>query len=101
METKHITRFGPLSLAKFLGCLYSCIGLIIGLILAVFALFGSAIGAVSSGSGAPWLGVFLGVGAVIILPVFYGIIGLIGGLIVAVLFNLVAGMTGGLEIGLE
>ena len=101
METKHITRLGPLSLAKFLGCLYACIGLIIGLILAVFALFGSAIGAASSGSGTPLLGAFLGVGAVILLPIFYGMLVVIGGLIVAVLFNFVAGMTGGLEIGLD
>ena len=101
MEIKHIERIGPLSLAKFLGCLYSCIGLIIGLVVAVFALFGSAIGAASSGSGMPLLGAFLGMGAVIALPIFYGIIGFIGGLVVGFLFNLVAGMTGGLEIGLE
>ncbi len=37
----------------------------------------------------------------IALPVFYGLIGVIGGLIVGFLFNLVAAMTGGLEIGLE
>ena len=72
METKHITRVGPLSLAKFLGCLYSFIGLIIGSILAVFALLGAAIGAGSSGSGVPWIGAFLGVGAIVALPILYG-----------------------------
>ena len=101
METKHITRVGPVSLAKFLGCLYSCIGLIIGLIVAVLALFGSAIGAAASDSGVPLLGAFLGMGAVIALPILYGIIGVIGGLVVGFLFNIVASMTGGLEIGLE
>jgi len=96
MEIKHITRVGPVSLAKFLGCLYSFIGLIIGLVLGMAALFG-----MTFGEGAPLLGIFLGVGAVIIMPIFYGMIGFIGGLIVGFLFNIVAGMTGGLEIGLE
>jgi hypothetical protein len=101
METKCITRVGPLSLAKFLGCLYAVIGLIVGLFVAVFALFGFALGAAISGDGTSLLGAFLGVGAVIFLPIFYGVLGFIGGLLVGFLFNVVASMTGGLEIGLE
>jgi len=101
MEIKHITRVGPVSLAKFLGCLYACIGLIIGLFVAVFALLGSAVGFALEGSGVPLIGAFLGMGAVIAAPIFYGMIGFIGGLIVGFLFNIVAGLTGGLEIGLE
>jgi hypothetical protein len=101
MEIKHIKRVGPLSLAKFLGCLYSFIGLIAGLIFTVLAVLVSAIGAAASESGLPLLGALFGVGAVIFLPIFYGILGFVGGLIVAALFNLVANMTGGLEIGLE
>ena len=101
METKHITRVGPLSLAKFLGCLYSFIGLIIGLLLAVFSLFGLAIGALTSGGGGPWIGAFFGMGAIVVLPILYGLLGIIVGLVIGFLFNIVAGMTGGLEIGLE
>lgn len=101
MEIKHITRVGPLSLGKFLGCLYAVIGLIVGLLVAFFALFGFALGAAISGDGSSLLGAFLGVGAVIILPIFYGVIGFVGGLLVGFLFNVVASMTGGLEIGLE
>ena len=101
MEIKYITRVGPLSLAKFLGCLYAFIGLIAGLFFATFALFGFALGAAISGEGSPFLGAFLGLGSVIFLPILYGVLGFIGGLIVGFLFNLVAGMTGGLEIGLE
>ena len=96
METKYITRVGPLSLAKFLGCLYAFIGLIVGLAFAAFALFGFALGAAISGEGSPLWGAFLGIGSVIFLPIFYGVLGFVGGIVVGFLFNLVAGMTGGM-----
>jgi len=43
----------------------------------------------------------IGVAAVIVLPLFYGLLGFIGGIITAALFNLVASMVGGVEIELS
>jgi hypothetical protein len=45
--------------------------------------------------------VLFGVGFIIFLPIFYGILGFIGGLITAWTYNLVARFAGGLEIELE
>jgi hypothetical protein len=41
------------------------------------------------------------VGAIVIAPVFYGVLGAIGGLIMAFLYNIVARMAGGIEVQLE
>jgi hypothetical protein len=39
-----------------------------------------------------------GVGAVIVFPIFYGCIGFVMTLIMAWLFNIVVGITGGVEV---
>jgi hypothetical protein len=41
---------------------------------------------------------FFGVGAIILLPIFYGFFGFVGTLIMAALFNVAAGMVGGIEV---
>ena len=47
------------------------------------------------------LGAGLGMGAIVAFPIFYGLIGVVSGLVTAGLYNLVAGMTGGLEIDVQ
>jgi hypothetical protein len=42
-----------------------------------------------------------GVGSIITLPIFYGVLGLISGIITALIYNAVTGFTGGLEIELD
>jgi hypothetical protein len=42
-----------------------------------------------------------GVGAIIILPILYGIFGALGGALTAVMYNVVAGMVGGLVVETE
>jgi len=42
-----------------------------------------------------------GVGAIIFLPIFYGVLGLVAGAIGAALYNLFAGMLGGIELETE
>jgi hypothetical protein len=96
-----ITKVGVMSLGKLMGLLYAAIGIVFGLLYALFAVVGGgAMMAMGGGDGAMGGGMMMGMGiaAVIILPIFYGVLGFIGGLITALLFNLAAKYTGGLEI---
>jgi hypothetical protein len=43
----------------------------------------------------------MGIMAVVVMPIMYGIIGFIGGIIMAAIYNLVAGVVGGLEFDFE
>ena len=88
-----IRRVGPLSCAKLAGVLYLILGFIFGACISLFAMAGSFAGA-SDG----FFPMFMGAGAIVVLPIFYGAFGFIGTLIMAWLFNLVAGITGGIEV---
>ncbi|MBI2107820.1 hypothetical protein HYT54_01725 [Candidatus Woesearchaeota archaeon] len=92
-----IKKIGILSLGKIMGILYALMGLILGAILSLISLIGSALS--SNGFGI-FIGMF-GIGAIIFLPIFYGVIGFVFGLITALLYNLVASWIGGLEIETE
>jgi len=93
-----ITRVGPLSAAKVAGLLYVVIGLVAGAFVSLFAMAGAAIGAGSGNGDGATFGALFGVGAIILLPIFYGFFGFVGTLIMAALFNLAAGMVGGIEV---
>ena len=92
-----INRIAPLSLAKISGTLYAALGLIFGAIISLVSMAG-AFGGAGGGNGNPMFGALFGVGAIILLPIFYGCIGFIGSLIAAFLYNLLAGMVGGVEL---
>jgi len=93
-----ITRVGPLSAAKVAGLLYVVIGLVAGAFVSLFAMAGAAIGAGSGNGDGATFGALFGVGAIILLPIFYGFFGFVGTLIMAALFNVAAGMVGGIEV---
>ena len=92
-----ITRVNALSVAKVAAVLYAGLGLLAG---ALFSLIGMAgLGAALAGQeGAGFVGMIFGVGAIIIMPICYGIIGFIVAFISASLFNVATGMTGGIEV---
>ena len=92
-----IRRVGPLSFAKLSGMLYALLGLIFGGIVSLIALAGGFANA--SGSGA--IGAIIGVGAVVVFPICYGLIGFVTTLIAAWLYNVVAGIVGGVEVDLQ
>lgn len=96
-----LTSIRVSSLVKVLGCIYASLGLIIGVLLAIASLLGAAVGSAVMGSSEPWVGLIFGVGAVIALPIFYGVIGCIVGLLVGLIYNFVAAKVGGLELVLE
>ncbi len=95
-----LKRIGILSAAKVGALLYAGIGLIVG----VFMSFFSMIGLFAAGHGGEFpsfLAPFLGLGAVIMMPIFYGIMGFIVGAIGSALYDGIAMLTGGLELELE
>jgi hypothetical protein len=96
-----IKRISPMSCAKISGLLYAGIGLLVGACLSlVFTTLGSLFPQDDSNVGG-FAGMLFGAGAIVILPIFYGVLGFIGGGIVAFFYNLIAGWTGGLEIEVQ
>jgi len=93
----RLNKVGVLSAGKVSGLLYALLGLIVGAIFALLSLVGAG-AALGGEEGGAALGFLFGVGAIIFLPIFYGIMGFVGGMIMAALFNLVAGISGGLEV---
>ena len=99
-----IRRFGVWSVAKLYAGIMGTFGLIAGAFFALAALLGgltSASASHSSALTAGGLGALLGVGAIIVLPICYGVLGLIFGAIGAALYNLFAGLFGGLEVEVQ
>jgi hypothetical protein len=98
-----IRRIGPGSMAKVMGTMYALWGFIFGAIVAVIAMLGAGIGAAASSdeSMPMWLGPMFGVGAIIFMPIVYGILGAVFGALTAVIYNVIAGMVGGLSLEVE
>ena len=93
-----INRVGPVSVAKIALIVYGVLGLVFGGIISLFALAGSMI-ADKSGSGP--LAALFGVGAIVILPICYAVIGAIGALIMTGIYNLAARAMGGIELDVQ
>ena len=96
---KVVRRIGVVSVGKIAGLLYAAIGLLIGAIVAFLSTLGGLAG-LAQGEGA-FIGMFFGVGAIILFPVFYGTIGALMGMLVSALYNLVAGLIGGIELEVD
>ena len=74
----QLKRIGPLSLARLAAGLYGAIGLFVGAIFAVAAMVGASVGG-AAGESNPLLGLLLGAGAIVFLPLIYGVLGALGG----------------------
>lgn len=86
-----------LSLGKVLGSIYAGLGLLFGAILAIVSLFGA--GPTAGGGDVPAaVAILMGGGAVVFLPLAYGLFGFVSGLVVGAIYNFVAGIVGGLEL---
>jgi hypothetical protein len=95
----ELRRVGPWSVAKVLGTMYAAMGLIFGAVFALIAVIGGSIAREASGAGA--FGAMFGVGAIVLLPLFYGVGGVVFGALSAWLYNVFAGMVGGIDVQLE
>ena len=96
-----LKRVGILSCAKLLGVLYGVLGLIFGAFISLFSVIASIAGFASDEAEGAIVGLIFGIGAVVILPIFYGIMGFLGGALTAAIYNLAARFTGGIELELE
>jgi hypothetical protein len=93
----HIVKsVGVLSVAKIMGLIYACMGLIFAPVFLVVGMMGSLVGQDKN----PFAGM-VGVSLVVLIPFIYGAGGFIIGAIGALLYNLFAKLVGGLELELE
>jgi hypothetical protein len=98
----HIIKsVGVLSVAKILGLIYGCMGLIIAPMFLLVGLMGSALGQQQNSPLAGAFGVGFGIGLAILAPLLYGAMGFVIGAIGALLYNLFAKWVGGFELEME
>lgn len=95
-----LKRIGVRSAAKVAAAWYAGLGLVAGFFMAAFALMGG-LAAASQNEGSGAVGALFGVGAIVLFPLLYGVIGLVFGALGAWIYNLISGAIGGLEIELE
>ena len=100
-EKKIVSRVGVLSYAKISAIISAIIGLILGIFYAILFSIIGATGAAATGE--PSAGLFAGLGfaMIIVMPIFYGIIGFIFGALGAFVYNLVAKWVGGIELDFD
>ena len=90
-----LKRISPASAFKIGLVVYGILGLILGFFCSLIALGAPALG---RHAHTMILGRFVGVFAIIVCPIVYGLIGGIGAVIGAGIYNLAAGWVGGLEV---
>lgn len=96
-----IKRIGVSSAAAMFGAFNAIMGLLGGALIAVVSLVSAGFVGETDPEVPAFVHAVFGVGAVIILPIFYGIMGVIVGALGAVIYNLLAGVLGGLRIETE
>jgi hypothetical protein len=102
MVIRHV---GVWSVSRLYGALSASVGLLAGVLFALIGMAGGMAAMKESGAagglGAGAIGMMFGVGAIIFLPLFYGVMGLAMGALMAALYNLFAGLLGGIELDTE
>jgi hypothetical protein len=93
-----VKSVGVASVAKMYGAISAGVGLLIGVCIALASMVGA--GFADTGDVAMFAPIF-GVGAVVIMPILYGVMGAIGGALGAILYNVFAGMVGGVTLNTE
>ena len=96
-----LKRIGVLSLAKIAGILYAGAGVIVGLFFAAISSMAGMAGSQMDPDMPGWIGPLFGVGAIVFLPILYGVIGFVSGAVGALIYNLFSGIVGGVELELE
>ena len=105
MAKMQIRRMGVFSCAKIYAIVMAAFGLVIGVIYGLFFMIvGGAMLAAGSGreagpAGAS--GLIIGLVMMVVIPIFYGVLGFVMGAIGALVYNIAAGFVGGIELELE
>lgn len=94
-----VKRLAPMSFAKVAGVLYVLFGLLFGGLISVVSILGAGLG--MTGDEGEFPGMLFGAGAVIVLPICYGVLGFVTTLIGAALYNAIASVVGGVEIEVQ
>lgn len=95
---KRILSISVVQAGLVIGGLYGLLSLFFSIFLLIFGLIAMAVGTGSNDAAAAVGG---GVGMIVIaviLPFLYGALGFIAGVIMAAIYNLIAKLTGGLEM---
>lgn len=101
MANMELKRVGVLSSARISGATGAGLGLIIGVIYGLIVMVaGVAILSQSKSAGAGFT-ILGGLFAIVLIPIFYGILAFIAGALYAFIYNVAAGFVGGLELELE
>jgi hypothetical protein len=95
-----VKSVGVMSVAKIMGLIYGCTGLLAAPFFLLVGLLSSFANHGRS-SAAGIFGMGLGVVIAIFIPVIYGVMGFVMGAISALLYNAFAGWVGGIELELE
>ena len=100
MNEKTIQSIPVMSFAMMLACIGAIIGLIVGVFYAIFfgAIFSAIPSTTQTGVNLDFLKIIFGVGAIIIMPIFGFIGGLIQGFLYATLYNFLAPRIGGIKL---
>jgi len=96
-----VKRIKVMSLGKMMGVLDAILGLIIGGVIAIASLMGATLAPHEASGSGSFYGMMFGVGAIIFIPICYGLIGFISGLLIAALYNILAGIVGGVEVDVQ
>lgn len=99
--TKRLKKIEPVQLAKMLAVIYGLGSLVFVPFFILFSVIAAIAPAMGPGSGPLPIMLGMGIGFMILAPLFYAFIGFITGLIGACLYNLVAGWIGGIEFEVE
>jgi len=84
-------------MAKIVGVIYSMIGLIVGTAFSLIAVTGEAVGAPVGGSSR-LIETMMGIGAIILFPIVFGVAGFVLGVLSGAIYNLAARIIGGITV---
>jgi Transmembrane domain of unknown function (DUF3566) len=98
-----LKRIGPGSAFKIGIVTYGILGLILGILMALFSMLAGSVATMGGGGSAAGLGMMAGFGlaSIIIFPLIYGVCGGVFAALGALIYNLVAGWVGGLEVDIS